>query len=246
MNTVGRFLCVSAVLAFTAGCNQANTDSQRADDLATAGTSGSGTDDMGPLDVADIAGNPDAYAGQTVTIVGELDEVLGPRAFTLDEDAFTRAGVDNDVLVLGADAAQFRGIDDQWRNNRVRVTGVVGRLAVVEIERELGWDLDPELEIEVERSGTVLLASSASRADTNQDAGTANPGRDTTQAFNTTRDAAAGLPETASALPLIGVVGLLCLGGGFALRVMNERATSAAATLPSQRNRKAHKGEGQC
>ncbi|HEX2166858.1 MAG TPA: hypothetical protein VHG09_06420, partial [Longimicrobiales bacterium] len=119
-----------------------------------------GTDEV---TVADIAGDPAQYIGRTVTVEGDLEEVLGPMAFTLDEDAITEGGVDNDLLVIGAQTGTLTAIDDQWVDNRVRVTGTVGMHTAVEIEREVGWDLDAELEAEVEEREAVLIATSVER-----------------------------------------------------------------------------------
>lgn len=116
----------------------------------------------GTIDVAEIAEHPDKYLGQTVTVVADVEEVHSPRAFSLDEDSPTQ-GVDNDLLVLSPAAGSLSDIDDQWLNNKVRVTGTVGKMAIVEIERELGWDLDPQLEVEVEKARAVLIARAVQR-----------------------------------------------------------------------------------
>jgi hypothetical protein len=117
----------------------------------------------GTVRVADIAGEPDKYLGQTVTVVADVEEVHSPRAFSLDEDSPAAGGIDNDLMVLYPNSDALRDIDDQWLNNKVRVTGKVGKFAIVEIERELGWDLRPELEAEVEKAKAVLIATSVQR-----------------------------------------------------------------------------------
>jgi hypothetical protein len=139
--------CV-AVLAFGAGC-----DMTKADDADAGATAR----------VADIAGEPDKYMGQTVTLVADVEEVHSPRAFSLDEDSPAAGGIDNDLLVLSPQAGSLADIDDTWLNNKVRVTGKVGKMAIVEIERELGWDLSPELEVEVEKAKAVVIATSVQR-----------------------------------------------------------------------------------
>ncbi|MGH9220375.1 MAG: hypothetical protein ACRD1W_13800, partial [Vicinamibacterales bacterium] len=50
----------------------------------------------GTVRVADIAGQPDKYLGQTVTVVADVEEVHSPRAFSLDEDSPAAGGIDND------------------------------------------------------------------------------------------------------------------------------------------------------
>jgi hypothetical protein len=115
------------------------------------------------LGVEDIVKNADRYDGQEVTVVGEVDEVLSPMAFALDEDAPFEAGVDNDLLVFYPKSAALDDLDDQWLNDEVRVTGTVKKMTVVEIEREVGWDLDPKIEAEVEKQGPVLIAKRVER-----------------------------------------------------------------------------------
>ena len=115
------------------------------------------------LKLEDLIKNTDKYMGQEVTIVAEVDEVLSPMAFALDEDAPFAAGIDNDVLVFYPKSAELAPLDDAWLNDEVRVTGTVSKMTVAEIEREVGWDLDPKIEIEVEKKGPVIIAKRVER-----------------------------------------------------------------------------------
>lgn len=142
-------LACLAVLAMAYGC-----DTSRAE---------RGVD--GEIDVADITGEPERFMGQTVTVVADVEEVHSGRAFSLDEDSPMSGGIDNELLVLSPQAASLSDIDDTWLNNKVRVTGKVGKMTIVEVERELGWDLDPQLETEVEGAKAVLIASSVQRVE---------------------------------------------------------------------------------
>lgn len=137
----------AAVLLIGLGC-----DTFRAD-----------TTEEGTVRVADIQEEPTKFVGQTVTVVADVEEVHSPRAFSLDEDSPAAGGIDNDLMVLSPQAGNLRDIDDQWLNNKVRVTGTVGAINVVEIERELGWDMDPELEVEVGKAKAVIIATSVER-----------------------------------------------------------------------------------
>jgi hypothetical protein len=112
--------------------------------------------------VAEITGNPNAMIGKTVTVVANIDEVYGPRAFKLDGDSPLAGGVDNDLLVLSPKVSDLAQIDDQWMNNKVRVTGVAQRMDVKNVERELGWDLQSNLETEF-KDKPVLIARSVER-----------------------------------------------------------------------------------
>jgi hypothetical protein len=216
MKIAGWLLCVLAIGA--AACDRTPGDGQ--DENATAtpvtGFEGSvGTAGDGTVRVADIVASPNEYVGETVTVVADVEEVFGPGAFALDEDAPFAGGIDRDLLVLSKKAGSLSDIDDQWLNNKVRVTGTVGRMSVVEIEREIGWDLDPEIEGEVERAGAVLIASSVDRISQES-----RLGADSRQSGQQAR---AELPATASPLPLAGLLGLLSIGGAMGLRLLRRR-----------------------
>jgi hypothetical protein len=114
--------------------------------------------------VADLVGDPQRYVGQTVTVEADVEEVWTPYAFSLDEDA----PLDQDLLVFSPKATHLAAIDDQWIDNRARVTGTVRIMSVAELEREIGWDLDPELEAELEDVRPVLIASTVVRANAPQ------------------------------------------------------------------------------
>lgn len=115
------------------------------------------------MKVEDLVKDADRYLGQEVTVIGEVDEVLSPQAFALDEDSLLEGGIDNDLLVFYPKASELAPLDDAWLNDSVRVTGTVGKMTVTEIEREVGWDLDPKIEIEVEKKGPVLIAKRVER-----------------------------------------------------------------------------------
>ena len=72
-------------------------------------------------------------------------------------------GIDNDMLVLSPQAANLTPIENNWMKNKVRVTGTVRALAVAEIEREVGWDLNRKIEAEFKKVKAVLVASSVER-----------------------------------------------------------------------------------
>ena len=72
-------------------------------------------------------------------------------------------GIDNDMLVVSPQAGNLTPIENNWLKNKVRVTGTVRRVAVAEIEREVGWDLEPKIEAEFKDVKAVLVASSVER-----------------------------------------------------------------------------------
>ena len=112
--------------------------------------------------VADITGNPAQFLGKTVTVEADVDEVLSPYAFELDEDSPIAGGIDNDLVVAWPSSLGLTDLDNKWLRNKVRVTGVVGRYTVTELKREISRDLSAKLEAKV-KNKPVLIATSVER-----------------------------------------------------------------------------------
>jgi hypothetical protein len=113
--------------------------------------------------VADITGAPNAFIGKTVTVVAEIDDVYGPRAFTLDGEGPAPAkGARKGLLTLVPKVGGFPGVDAQWKGAKARVTGVVLRMVVKDVEREVGWELPANLKSRF-AGGPVLIARSIER-----------------------------------------------------------------------------------
>lgn len=106
--------------------------------------------------VEQVAEEPTGYYGKRVTLTGEVKNVLGPRAFRIEGDG---VWLDMDeILVLTRSPASFMGAELR-DDTDVIASGTLRRGMVVELERELGWDLDPEIEAEIQ-SKPVLVADS--------------------------------------------------------------------------------------
>src|SRR5262245_15157985 len=75
--------------------------------------------------VAGITSAPKALIGKTVTVVAEVEDVYDGRAFKLDGGASLTGGVKKGLLALIPKVGGFPIIDEQWKNRRARVTGVV-------------------------------------------------------------------------------------------------------------------------
>lgn len=113
--------------------------------------------------VAEITDAPNAFIGKTVTVVAEVDDVYGPRAFTLNvEDSAPANGGGNDLLTLVPKVGSFPTIDAQWKGGKARVTGVVQRMAPNDVEREIGWVMPSNLESKF-RGRPVLIARAVER-----------------------------------------------------------------------------------
>ncbi|MDQ3751184.1 MAG: hypothetical protein M3367_19530 [Acidobacteriota bacterium] len=124
---------------------------------------------VGGITARQVIENPSAYVGKTVTVSGDVEEIHGPRAFNMD------SGISlGELLVVGREP--FPQIPEAGNRAYVvsdvaTVTGVVRMLVTADIEREIGWDLDPQIEANF-NAKPVLVAQSVSfragagRADT--------------------------------------------------------------------------------
>jgi hypothetical protein len=170
----GHINAVSVQVAFALvvlGCRGSDTKSFDTAEAANArygaptlGAAGGDVAHAGPMRVrvADITGNPERFIGKTVTVEADVDEVLSPFAFELDEDSPVAGGIDNDLNVAYPRSLKLLPLDNKWLNNKVRVTGTVRRLTVSELERDLGWDLTPKLKVELTHQ-PLLIAKSVER-----------------------------------------------------------------------------------
>jgi hypothetical protein len=103
--------------------------------------------------VDQLEDNAQQYIGKTVSVDAEIDEVKGPRLFTIDEPNW--ADLEGEILVYVPTnlAALVR------ENDRVTVTATVKPFVRAEVEREWGWlDLDRDVEVRLSRR-PVLVAS---------------------------------------------------------------------------------------
>jgi hypothetical protein len=103
--------------------------------------------------VGDLEENARQYMGKTVSVDAEVEEVLGPRLFTIDERNW--GDLDGELLVLVETplAAVVRDED------LITVSGVVKPFLEVNVDKEWGWlGMDKNLEVEF-RNRPVLIAS---------------------------------------------------------------------------------------
>lgn len=99
----------------------------------------------------EVAEEPREYIGKKVTVAGEVEEVVGPRAFVIqDDDIF---GGEEVLVVSTADIAS--PVED----SEVQVTGTVRLVSVTELERE--FELGPGTEYEVYVENKPVIVSDA-------------------------------------------------------------------------------------
>lgn len=104
------------------------------------------------IKLGDLEEHADRYVGQRISVSGEVQNVLGPRLFTIDEPNWIDLDGETVVLVPAPLAALVR------RDNPVVVTGTVRPFVKTDIEREYGWfGAAPQLDIDVSKK-YVLIA----------------------------------------------------------------------------------------
>jgi hypothetical protein len=133
---------------------------------ATAGVAAPGTkskqESTAPIVDADPQGmsvtidqledNAAKYMGQTINVDAEVERVLGPRLFTIDEPNW--GDLEGEMLVfMDTNLAALVREDD-----RVTVTGTMKPFMRAEIERELGW-LGRDEGVEVDLSAKPILVA---------------------------------------------------------------------------------------
>jgi len=96
--------------------------------------------------VSEVAENPLRYAGQVVTVSGEVERIFTPRAFTIGGPDFIG---EDELLVVGPSTvpAILNDLADSLAamNDVVQVTGLVRVFHEDSIEQAIGADLDDDL-----------------------------------------------------------------------------------------------------
>jgi len=101
----------------------------------------------------EVTKNPSAFYNKTIAVRAEVEDIIGPSSFTLDEDKLTST---QDLLVLNTAPGQT--IND---GQEVVVTGVLRPFVVTDIERDydLNWDLTLQRKLEAEYSQKPALVA---------------------------------------------------------------------------------------
>ncbi|MGV3520539.1 hypothetical protein [Luteitalea sp.] len=109
--------------------------------------------------VGDLEEHATKYTGKTISVDAEVEKVLGPRLFTIDEPSW--ADLDGEVLVyMPSSLATLVRADDL-----VTITGSMQPFVQAEVEREWKWFAgEPEINAQLSRR-PVLVASRISGGD---------------------------------------------------------------------------------
>lgn len=135
-----------AVLLATGACGQEQTPEQMQEAALPPGATAT---------VEQVDEDPMRFYGKRVTLSGEVEKIYGTRAFELQGESIWW---DEQLLVVTRSPIAI-GKQMLTSDEDVMVSGTVKKLTVAEVERELGWDLEPEIEVEFAEK-PVLLADS--------------------------------------------------------------------------------------
>lgn len=114
-------------------------------------------------ELADIIRGPGQYRDKHVTVQARIGAVVGTSAFVLAAHPKNPEGTGNELLVISRSPVPGGPVDMLWLEHEVTATGRVGTWSAEELEQELGLDLDPSLEFEVEHVNAVLIADQVDR-----------------------------------------------------------------------------------
>lgn len=110
------------------------------------------TDGM-KVTVDQIEDDATRFIGRAVSVDAEIEEVYGPRLFTIDEP--TWGDLEGEIFVY-MPTAHAVSVDT---NDRVTVSGTVRQFALADVDREWGWvDLDPDVQVRLEQR-PILIAT---------------------------------------------------------------------------------------
>ncbi len=170
MEQLGR-LALAALLALSLGAGPAGADEgvrspAAGDDAGSAATlppeGGEARTAAAArqLDVEELNDDLQLYTDRQVEIAGEIEDRLDAHSFVLESGGF----FDDEVAVVIPESVRKQTDPSLLRNDAdVVVTGTLRATPIVEVERELGWDLDPELELELESVAAYVVAEKIER-----------------------------------------------------------------------------------
>lgn len=107
----------------------------------------------------DIMSDPEEYYGVGVTVSGEVNEVIAPNALTIGGEGF---GGGEDLLIVSASNIPVPPGTERdeaaavLEDDLIQTTGTVQELIIVDVEEELGIDLDDELFADFEGEPAIV------------------------------------------------------------------------------------------
>ncbi|MCT7963044.1 hypothetical protein NG791_20445 [Laspinema sp. D1] len=127
---------------------------------------GTSPDNSSVITLENVAGSPEEFYGQTVTIRGDFQESIDENAFKLTRDGFLFFG-GSEVLVVNNTGQPI--VPPENDNISLQVTGEVRQMRVAELEKDFGWDFwDPDMYVEYDQRPVIVAESVALSPDPSQ------------------------------------------------------------------------------
>jgi hypothetical protein len=105
----------------------------------------------------DLEDKPESFVGKTVTVEGEVDKVLGPHLFTIDERGWADPARELPVSVPMPFIVALK------EDMLIRVTGTVEKVPIDRLEKEIGAIGDPKLREEIANRPVLVATAVAER-----------------------------------------------------------------------------------
>lgn len=106
----------------------------------------------------DLEDKPENFVGKTVTVEGEVDKLLGPHLFTIDERGWADPARELPVSVPAPFQVALK------EKVPVRVTGTVEKVPIDRLEKEVGPILDAKLRDEIAKRPVLVATAVTDRA----------------------------------------------------------------------------------
>jgi hypothetical protein len=106
----------------------------------------------------DLEDKPENFVGKTVTVEGEVDKLLGPHLFTIDERGWADPAREMPVSVPAPFLVAMK------EKVPVRVTGTVEKVPIDRLEKEIGPILDAKLRDEIAKRPVLVATAVTDRA----------------------------------------------------------------------------------
>lgn len=118
------------------------------------------------ITLENVAGSPEEFYGQTVTIRGDFQESIDENAFKLTRGGFLFFG-GSEVLVVNNTGKPI--VPPENENISLQVTGEVRQMRVAELQRDFGWDFwNPDEYVEYDQRPVIVAESVALAPDPSQ------------------------------------------------------------------------------
>ena len=146
-------MAASALLLVACGAGEGQQDSAQGE--TQAGEEAGQTRPAERVTIEEITDNPSEFYGESVTVNGEVIEVVEPGAFRIEGD-------DGELLVVGvqrfSEIAQGK-VKEVSEGDAVRATGEVRQFKLEEVRKEVDYGIDNEYFGDFKGDPAVLVSS---------------------------------------------------------------------------------------